>query len=192
MAERSAPLGGSSAEPLPTSTWTVRRERPREAVRARAGSIGEQLRQAGESLLLEQKQRAADAVHAFAEAFRHAAQALHHQQKPLAARYAEQVAERVDGFSRGVRDRDWREAVATAENYARRQPALFLAGAMTLGFLAARLLAPPNGAPAAQGFATTGDEAAIHPADVEIEAGYVTGSAPGAGIDGAGLGAGIR
>ena len=50
------------------------------------------------------------------------------------------VADRLEGFSRSLADRDLSGVLHEAERYARREPALFLGGALAAGFLLARFL----------------------------------------------------
>jgi len=132
---------------------------------ARRGALrlGDQLREAAQSTLHEQKQRAADTVHGVAEALRRAADSFEREQNRAIARYTDQAAAQVDRFSDTMRTREVGELVAEAEDFARRSPSLFLAGAVAAGFLIGRLLAKPgeqSGGP--QGYAMTGGERAPH------------------------------
>jgi hypothetical protein len=56
---------------------------------------------------------------------------------PVAA-YAERAAARVDRLADHLRARDLSELIGEVENFARRQPVLFVGGAFTLGLFAAR------------------------------------------------------
>jgi hypothetical protein len=92
------------------------------------------------SLANEQKQRAAQQVGGVAEAVRSAARSLEGSQSPAVARYADRAAEQIEELSRALRERRWGELIGEIEGVARRQPALFIAGAVAAGFLAGRLL----------------------------------------------------
>jgi hypothetical protein len=58
----------------------------------------------------------------------------------MVAQVAEQAAERVERVSGYLREKDIDQLVREAEDFARRQPALFLGGAFALGVLGARFL----------------------------------------------------
>ncbi|HMD64464.1 MAG TPA: hypothetical protein VKF83_10895 [Stellaceae bacterium] len=97
-------------------------------------------RSAAESLLEEQKRQVAERVSGVAEALRCAIHPLDRSQNRIMARYVEEAADRVEDFSRTVRERHWNELVADTEEFARRQPTLFVIGAVATGFLIGRLL----------------------------------------------------
>jgi hypothetical protein len=97
-------------------------------------------RSAAESLLEEQKRQIADRISGIAGALRSAAQPLDESQSHVIARYLEQGAMQVDGFSRSMRERHWGELVADTEDLARRQPTWFVLGAVATGFVVGRLL----------------------------------------------------
>jgi ElaB/YqjD/DUF883 family membrane-anchored ribosome-binding protein len=111
-----------------------------EAAQRSVSRLGEQMREAAGSLLHEQKERVAEAVHGLAEALRQAADTLEREEKSVAARYADQAAVQIDRLSETVRRQHLRDMLASAEDFARRQPAVFIAGAMAIGFVAGRLL----------------------------------------------------
>ena len=103
-------------------------------------------RSAAESLLEEQKRQVADRVSGVAKALHSAANSLEDSQNTLIARYVEQAAAQVEDVSGMVRDRRWNEIAAETEDFARRRPTLFVAGAVAAGFLVGRLLwAATNG-----------------------------------------------
>ena len=139
-----------------------------------ARHLGNRLRDAAQTLIHEQKDRAADAVEGMAQALRQAADQLEREEKPTAARYADQAAAQVAQFSDTVRARDIEELLLEVERFARRQPTLFFAGALAAGFLLGRILSRPS-EPArnrdasamghgVEGYAMTGGERAIHTA----------------------------
>jgi hypothetical protein len=104
-----------------------------------AEQIIDDIRDAAGSLLAEQRLRAAETVHGIAEALHRTAETLQRENVPLAA-YADHAADRVAAFSMRIREQRWSDLVADAEALAHRQPALFLAGAISLGFIAGRFL----------------------------------------------------
>jgi hypothetical protein len=166
MGERNEPAGGSdasktsgpgaSAAPLVSDRIATAPRRvgdpfetmkdgdALEEMRTVAGQIVDEIRDAAETLLEEQKQRAADAVHSVADALQRTAQTLDRENMPI-AHYATRAAERIDEFSERFRQRRWSDLTAEAEGFARRQPALFLAGAVAMGFVFGRVMASSAG-----------------------------------------------
>lgn len=113
------------------------------AAQRQVARLGEQMRDAAESLVEEQKERMAAAVQGVADMLRRTADTLEHENNTTAAHYAGRVAAQVDRLSTAVREREIGEMVASTEDFARRQPALFIAGAVAAGFVIGRLLARP-------------------------------------------------
>ena len=103
-------------------------------------------RSAAESLLEEQKRQIADRISGVAKALRSAAQPLDESQSRVIARYLEEAAMQVESLSRNMRERRWSEVVADTEDFARRQPTLFVLGAVATGFVVGRLLWASTGA----------------------------------------------
>jgi hypothetical protein len=97
-------------------------------------------RSSAESLLQEQKHQVAERVSGVADALRNASESLDRSQNRVIARYVQQAAEQVDGFSRTLRNRRWNELLTDTEELARRQPTLFVLGAVATGFVLGRLL----------------------------------------------------
>jgi hypothetical protein len=105
-----------------------------------AEQIVDDVRDAAVSLLDDQRARAADTVHSVAEALHRTAESLNRENVSLGP-YADRAADRIDAFSARIRGQRWSDWVAEADAVAHRQPVLFLAGAVTMGFLAGRFLA---------------------------------------------------
>jgi ElaB/YqjD/DUF883 family membrane-anchored ribosome-binding protein len=95
---------------------------------------------AAEAVLDEQKRRAAERTAGIAEAMRLAAQSLERSEGRHIASYVDRAADRIEYFSGVMRERRWTEILADAQDFARRQPVLFVLGAAAAGFLAGRLL----------------------------------------------------
>jgi ElaB/YqjD/DUF883 family membrane-anchored ribosome-binding protein len=140
------------------------------------GRLGEQMREAAQSLLDEQKERVAAAVHSIADMLRRTADTLESENNAAAADYAGRAAAQIDRFSATVREREFAEMVASTEAFARRQPALFVAGAVAAGFVIGRLLARPprTGEVVAEEGYRTG-----YRAEDQALAGYAAGSGVG-------------
>ncbi len=99
------------------------------------------------SLVDEQKARAAAQVGGVAAAVRAAARSLEGSQSSVAAGYAHCAAREIEAFAATIRERHWAELAADVENVARRQPALFVAGAVAVGFLVGRFLSAASSRP---------------------------------------------
>jgi hypothetical protein len=101
-----------------------------------------EIRSAAESLLDEGKGRAIDTVHGVAEALRKTAEGLQEAEGgEFVARYAEQAADQIERFTDSLRDRHLGDIVADIDDFARRQPTLFLLGAVAAGFVVGRFMA---------------------------------------------------
>jgi len=105
-----------------------------------AGQVSEQAKQQASSQLESQKGRAVDSLVTVAQALRQTGQHLQQQDQSAVAGYVEQAAERVETVTNYLRGRDVPQLMADTQDFARRQPALFLTGAIALGFLGGRFL----------------------------------------------------
>jgi ElaB/YqjD/DUF883 family membrane-anchored ribosome-binding protein len=97
-------------------------------------------RSAADSLLEEQKRQVTERISGVAEALRNAVSPLDQSQNGAMARLLEQGANRVGDFSFTLHNRRWNELVADTQDFAKRQPTLFVLGAVATGFLVGRLL----------------------------------------------------
>ena len=86
-----------------------------------------------------QKHNAAQRIAPVQTALRETAHQLR-KQGQNSAQYVDGATDRLERFSDYLRDTDVDEIIGEARGIARRRPALFLGGAATLGFLAARFL----------------------------------------------------
>ena len=92
------------------------------------------------SIASEQKGFMADELTGLAEAVRAGAGRLNEQDRAGIARYAERAANSLDSMSDAVRRKDLAMLVSDVEGFARRQPGIFVGGAVAAGFLLARFL----------------------------------------------------
>jgi glucan phosphorylase len=135
-------------------------EELKETVRDRAGSVAETAQQkvsqvadeAGEqarrvaqvagdearNMAIERKSQVASQLDSVAQAFRSSGNELRSAQQGSVASYMDRAAEEVNQISHYLNDRSIDEMLTDAEDFARRQPELFLGGAFALGVLAAR------------------------------------------------------
>ncbi len=86
------------------------------------------------------KNRAADALGAVAQSLHFSGQQLREQDRSTMAGLAEKAANRAERWADYVQNTDAREMAGRVENFARREPGLFLGGAFALGLLGARFL----------------------------------------------------
>jgi hypothetical protein len=89
---------------------------------------------------------ATDRLQHVAHAVRKTSQSLREQDQPQIAMLADRTAEQVEKASGYFAGKDVRDLVGEVERFARREPAVFLAGGLTIGLLAARFLksSPPS------------------------------------------------
>jgi hypothetical protein len=129
--------GGSQGGPDVAAAAHEAMKNPRGVADQFAGEI----RGAAESLLDEGKDRAIDTVHGVAQALRKTAEGLQEAEGgEFVARYAEQAADQIERFTESMRDRHLTDVVADLDDFARRQPTLFLVGAVAAGFIVGRFM----------------------------------------------------
>lgn len=102
--------------------------------------LAEQVRQGAASQLSAQKNRAMDSLGNIAQAARQTTQALRDNQQDTIANYVSRAADQIERFSTRLRDRDITDLMQDAQQFARRQPAVFIGAAFAVGVLAARFL----------------------------------------------------
>ena len=112
----------------------------KDQVQQKAGEVKDLVATQATDKIEAQKAAASESLTTVAHAFRHTGQQLRGQEQEGVARYIDQAAERVEHFADYLGGRDVRELARDAEQFARREPALFLGGAIALGLLAARFL----------------------------------------------------
>jgi hypothetical protein len=105
-----------------------------------AGQVVDQARQQVSSRLVDQKDRAADGLTNVAHALRQTSQQLREQDQQAVTGYIESAASQVERVSNYLRHNDLGGLIDDVEQFARRQPALFLGGTFVLGLLGARFL----------------------------------------------------
>jgi hypothetical protein len=103
-------------------------------------SLVDRVRESATAQLSTQKDRATESLGTIARAVRDTSQPLRTHQQDTIAQYVEQAADQIDRFSARLRDRDVTELIDDAQQFARRQPALFVGAAFAAGVIAARFL----------------------------------------------------
>jgi len=109
-----------------------------EQAREAAGQIMEQARSQVVSQIDTQKERAATGLGSAAQALRQTSQQLREQNQAPIAQLADGAARLVEQVNRYLSERDARQLMREAEQFARDQPALCLGSSFALGFFAAR------------------------------------------------------
>ncbi len=128
------------AEPT-NSTPSVDDPRPSvERVKMILTELADAAQAAALSVVDQQRARVAAQIGGVAEAVHAAARSLERSRSP-AAEYADCGARQIEAVADAIRARHWAGLVADVEDVARRQPTLFVAGAVALGFLAGRFWA---------------------------------------------------
>jgi len=105
-----------------------------------AGHVVDQARQQVSSRLVDQKDRAAEGLTSVAQALRQTSQQLRMQDQQTVTGYIESAASQVERISNYLKHNDLGGLIDDVEQFARRQPALFLGGTFVLGLLGARFL----------------------------------------------------
>lgn len=115
--------------------------RPREeAVREEMRRLKEQTRERGKSMAAEQKGKTAQILDDLASALHASARQMNEQTHPTPARYLDRAAENLERFSGALRQRDVDSLLRDVREFARRQPAVMIAGSILAGALLVRLL----------------------------------------------------
>ncbi|HMN29460.1 MAG TPA: hypothetical protein PKE45_15020 [Caldilineaceae bacterium] len=110
-----------------------------DQAKQKAGETFDQVKQQAQAKLDQQKQQAADQLSGVAGALRQTSHNLETEHNQL-AQYADSFAEQVDKMSNYLRERDLSELFNDVSQIAKRQPELFVAGALAAGFLLGRFL----------------------------------------------------
>ena len=105
-----------------------------------AGQVAGQAREQVASRLADQKDRAAEGLSGVARALRQTGQQLRDQDQQGVTGYIDRAASQVERISGYLQNSDLGRLVDDVEGFARRQPAMFLGGALVLGLLGARFL----------------------------------------------------
>jgi ElaB/YqjD/DUF883 family membrane-anchored ribosome-binding protein len=111
-----------------------------DEIRQKGGRVVEETRQQVERQVEGQKDRATEQLGRVRTALEQTSDNLRDQGDDAMARYVGQAARRVEDLSGYLRNRSVGDMISAAEYYARREPALFLGGAMLIGLLGARFL----------------------------------------------------
>jgi hypothetical protein len=141
-ASRSSGTSGSSSNALHGATSTVSdiAGQAGERVRDQASRAAGQVQDQAQAFLSEQKEVAAGHIEGVAKVLHETVDQLRQKSPGAVTDYAERAVEGLDTVAHALRERDMRDLVGQVEEFARRQPVLFLAGTVAIGFALARFL----------------------------------------------------
>jgi hypothetical protein len=108
-----------------------------EQAQKTASAATEQIKSRARDAAEQQKTAGADQLGDMAHAMEAAAGELQ-KQMPLAAEYVDDVAARLDDLASTLRERSVDDMLGNVSDFARRQPAVFFAGAIAAGFALSR------------------------------------------------------
>jgi len=104
------------------------------------GGTVDQVREQAVSQVDQQKSRAAETLNTVAGAVRQTGDQLRQQDQGTVAQYVDTAANQIERMATYLNNRDINDMAVELQHFARRQPALFLGGALLAGMLAARFL----------------------------------------------------
>ncbi|MGQ0561642.1 MAG: hypothetical protein ACT443_07195 [Gemmatimonadota bacterium] len=124
-----------------------------------ANQITDRVSEQIETRLSDQKTRAADTVSTVARTLLSSSQQLREQGEADIGRYIERAADQVERIANYLQSTELTDVVHRVEDFGRRQPAAFMAGAFAAGFLASRFLkSSREEIPYQHGYETRGTE----------------------------------
>jgi hypothetical protein len=135
--------GMQSSGAQSSGTMDGAKEKARQAASDAQHKVSDQLRMRADTT----RTRAADALGSVAQALTNSAEQLRSDNPDQGAPvdYVERAGNQIRRASDYLRNTNTDDIVRGAEDFARRQPAIFLGGALVLGFLAARLVKSTQG-----------------------------------------------
>jgi hypothetical protein len=104
------------------------------------GGVIDRVKQSATAQLTNQKERGIDALGSVVQAVRSSTQRLRDEKHDTIAGYVDQAVDRVDAWSRRLKERDVDQLVVDVQRLARRQPAVFIGSAFAIGLVGARFL----------------------------------------------------
>ncbi|MFG6666038.1 hypothetical protein ACGK9R_02915 [Halomonas sp. HNIBRBA4712] len=108
--------------------------------REAAHDVSNAAQQQAEYFYERQRELVADQAGRFTRVMKKAADEFEGQHQPFFSQQARRAAEFADDFSHQLRNKDLKRLCQDAQNYSRREPAVFIGGAIAAGFLVARFL----------------------------------------------------
>ena len=134
-AEAAASHGRAAAEDVSASARSTS-----DDIKERAHGLVDDAKERARSVAGEQKNLAADRMTGFADALRHASSDLDEQGQSMVSGVVRQAADGLEHVSGAMRRNDVDDLVGSIEDFARRQPAVFIGSAVLAGFGIARFM----------------------------------------------------
>lgn len=125
---------GTQGDMGATATETV------DQVKDTVSGLGDQVKQQASNQLMSRLETAAGGLDMAVKLLRTAGETVKEQDKTGVADSMTGMADRIEGWSTSLREQDVDKLVEEAKQVAKRQPMLFVSGALALGFLGARFL----------------------------------------------------
>lgn len=119
---------------------TAKAQEAGERMSHEAQRLAGEAKERGSSMLRNQQHFIASQIESIAGALHKTSQQLGTENQGALAQYTDQAAEGLERFSHSLRDQDFDTMVGQVEDFARRQPTVFIGSAALVGFLAARFL----------------------------------------------------
>jgi hypothetical protein len=114
--------------------------RATEQVREQASRAAGQAQERTQAFLSEQKEVAAEHIDGVVKVLHDTVDQLREHSPGAVSDYAERAVDGLDSVAQALREQDVRALVGRVEDFARRQPVLFIAGSVAIGFALARFL----------------------------------------------------
>lgn len=138
-------IGKSAAQTGGTGAPADTLNQVKETVGAAASEVVGQAKEKAGSVLDEQKTNLASGITSVADSIRQVGENFsnsneNNQVAALAGKYGDTLAQQVEKFSNYIDEKEIKELVRDVEQFAKRNPLLFVGGALALGILAARFL----------------------------------------------------
>jgi hypothetical protein len=145
--------GASSSSGIQGATSAVSNmaQQASERVREQASHAVGQAQEHAQAFLSEQKVVAADHIEGVARVLHDTVDQLRQRSPGAVTDYAELAVGSLDSVASALREQDVRSLVGQVEDFARRQPVLFVAGSVAIGFALARFLKSSSRAGYGQG-----------------------------------------
>lgn len=152
----------------------------REA-KSQAIEITEEAKDQAKSMLEDRKEMAARELGGVAEALRTTGSSLREQDQRMFANYSNRAADSIERAANYLENTNFEDLVHDSEDFARRQPELFIGGAFTLGLLAARFLKASSPSRSSRDLNYAGSSAQWRDRETYGSSYYNTGSTPTSG-----------
>ena len=109
-------------------------------VQQQAGNVAQQVQGQARNQIATQKDQAAATLSGVAQAVQQIGDQMRQSGQAPLAHYADSAASQIQQTSSYLHERSVDQLVSDVESFARRQPALFIAGGLVLGIVAARFI----------------------------------------------------